>query len=1006
MPAEYHSSLIKIELTMFCRPSRNCVLLLLWLPLVVVAQEEEVSQGIYSATPEESIKHFDIPTGLEIELVASEPQVVDPVAIRFDALGRMWVVEMNDYPSGNGTSRVKLLEDLDSDGTFETAHVFADNLVFATGIQPWKQGVIVTLAGKVVYLKDTDRDNRADVHEVWYTGFSEDNQQLRANHPRLGLDQKIYVANGLRGGLVKNSRDTERKPLNISGMDFMFDPVTGEYQTVTGNGQFGLTFDDVGNRYVCSNRNPAMQIMIEDRYLRKYPSVAVSSVKKDVVKAGQDSAIYPLTNFWTTSNLHEGQFTAACGVMVYRGNQLAWLKDAILTCDPTGNLVHAEKVQSTSSENSHYNYYGPFYYGTPTPEREFLASRDHWFRAVSLRTGPDGCLYVVDMHRAVIEHPQWVPEELKDRKDARSGDDKGRIYRVKPINARLEPKWNWSIANHSTEELVLLLEHPNSWQRDTAFRLLTEQRPEEAVMLLGRLLNYSREPVARVLALRLLHGWEKLEVAQITTVANHYDRRVRVHACIVLEDTWKDTTEQQTLARKLLTDRESAVRLQAILSLGDKVKHDSATWTALARTVLKDEYTTQAFLMASGDDIGTVLAATLVNKASTEITDSGQAENTYRLFHSAAKKMTAEQQAIALEWIAELPKWVNEKVVSLGDVRSVRAILESFESLQVDWRGQVAGLPEDQRVQFDVIWMLAREWINHIDTSETMKREALALLAFARDSKTLRELLSNPEFTHFHSDILGLLHFEKDVSIWQDIISRFPSMAPSVKRALIDVVLRDSLRVKILLDELEANTISVNEIDAVRMKRLTSSGDPDIVQRSKALQATIVNADRQAILEEYKSVLELKGIPKEGEKVFRQNCATCHRIGEIGSQVAPDISDSRTRQPLQLLTDILQPNKAIDNNYMHYSVVTKDGRILDGIITEETSNQITLMQPERKVATVLRSEIDEVQSRGVSLMPEGLEKKITQQQMADLISFIKNWRYLDGRTPLAKPLNE
>ena len=91
---------------------------------------------------------------------------------------------------------------------------------------------------------------------------------------------------------------------------------------------------------------------------------------------------------------------------------------------------------------------------------------------------------------------------------------------------------------------------------------------------------------------------------------------------------------------------------------------------------------------------------------------------------------------------------------------------------------------------------------------------------------------------------------------------------------------------------------------------------------------------------------------------------------------------------------------------MHYSVITNDGKILDGIITEETSNQITLMQPERKVTTILRTDIDEVQSRGVSLMPEGLEKKINHQQMADLISFIKNWRYLDGRTPLAKPLNE
>tara|TARA_B100001094_G_scaffold201622_1_gene195607 strand:- start:690 stop:1385 length:696 start_codon:yes stop_codon:yes gene_type:complete len=231
-------------------------------------------------------------------------------------------------------------------------------------------------------------------------------------------------------------------------------------------------------------------------------------------------------------------------------------------------------------------------------------------------------------------------------------------------------------------------------------------------------------------------------------------------------------------------------------------------------------------------------------------------------------------------------------------------------------------------------------------------------------------------------------------------------MAPAVKRALIDVVLRDVSRTNILLTGLEMEAISVNEIDAIRMNRLRASANTEIAERVKALQTTTVNADRAAVLDEYKAVLELQAFPRAGEKVFRQNCATCHRIGNIGKQVAPDISDSRTRQPLQLLTDILQPNRAIDNNYMHYSVLTKDGQILDGIITEETSSQITLMQPERKIVPVLRTEIDEIQSRGVSLMPEGLEKKIDHQQMADLISFIKNWRYLDGRTPLAKPLNE
>ncbi|MBA63184.1 MAG: hypothetical protein CMJ76_12570 [Planctomycetaceae bacterium] len=918
----------------------------------------------------------------------------------------MWVVEMNDYPSGNGVSRVKLLEDLDSDGTFETAHVFADNLVFATGLQPWKDGVVVTLAGQVVYFKDTDGDHKADTREVWYAGFAQDNQQLRANHPRLGIDQRIYVANGLRGGIVQNLRLPDSKPLNISGMDFMFDPETGDCETVSGNGQYGLTFDDIGNRYVCSNRNPAMRIMIEDRYLKRYPSVPVLSVKKDVVKAGQESAIYPLTRFWTTSNLHEGQFTAACGVMVYRGHQLPWLKDAILTCDPTGNLIHAEKVQSTSTDNSRYNYYGPYYYGTPTPEREFLASRDHWFRAVSMRTGPDGCLYIVDMHRAVIEHPQWVPEELKDRKDARSGDDKGRIYRLKPANARLEPKWNWSIANQSTEELVLLLEHQNSWQRDTAFRLLAEQRSDEAIGFLGRLLNYSRQPVARVLALRLLHGWDKLEDAQIMTAASHYDRRLRVHACIVLEDHWSNTPQQQTLARKLLTDRESAVRFQAILSFGDKIKHDSPTWNGLVRTVIKDEYTTQAFLMASANDLGNVATAALKNLLSTGVTTVEQAENIYRLYGLAARSMTPEQQPIALRWIAELPKWANQEAVAIGDVRAARAILESFNAKQIDWRSQVESLPEQQKISFSVLLMLARQWINDVEASEPLKREALQLLALGKDAEFLLTLLNKPAFAHYHVDILGLLHFEKDAGVWADIISRFPSMAPAVKRALVDVVLRDITRTAMLLTELEMKTISVNEIDVTRMNRMTGSPNAEIAKRSKALQTTTVNADRAAVLEDYKAVLELNAFPREGEKVFRQNCATCHRIGKIGNQVAPDISDSRTRQPLQLLTDILQPNKAIDNNYMHYSVLTNEGQILDGIITEETSSQITLMQPERKIIAVLRTEIDEIQSRGVSLMPEGLEKKINHQQMADLISFIKNWRYLDGRTPLAKPINE
>ena len=167
--------------------------------------------------PEESLKHFQLDPLLSIELVAAEPEVVDPVAIRFDEDGRLWVAEMRDYPLGHQEDRrqrtekdaeplsqIKILEDKDGDGRFETATVFADKLLFVTGLQPWKGGVIVTLSGKVAYMKDTDGDGKADVNETWFTGFSESNSQLRANHPTFALDNHIYVANGLRGGMVVN----------------------------------------------------------------------------------------------------------------------------------------------------------------------------------------------------------------------------------------------------------------------------------------------------------------------------------------------------------------------------------------------------------------------------------------------------------------------------------------------------------------------------------------------------------------------------------------------------------------------------------------------------------------------------------------------------------------------------------------------------------------------------------------------------------------------------------
>jgi putative heme-binding domain-containing protein len=159
------------------------------------------------------------------------------------------------------------------------------------------------------------------------------------------------------------------------------------------------------------------------------------------------------------------------------------------------------------------------------------------------------------------------------------------------------------------------------------------------------------------------------------------------------------------------------------------------------------------------------------------------------------------------------------------------------------------------------------------------------------------------------------------------------------------------------------------------------------------------------VLADYQTCLEMEADPRAGRQLFRQHCSTCHRIGDLGVNVAPDISDSRVKTAAQLLTDVLNPNQAIDNNYVSYTVVTTGGATHVGIIGAETASSLVLRQAEDKSVTLLRTDIEAIRSNGVSLMPEGFEKTLSRQQVADVISFVKNWRYLDpaSGTTIAVP---
>jgi putative membrane-bound dehydrogenase-like protein len=948
-------------------------------------------------SPQQSLEHLVVEPGSAVELVACEPQVVDPVAIRFDEDGRLWVVEMRDYPNGPppgspALSCIAVLDDRDGDGRYETRTLFAEHLLFPTGLQPWRGGVFVTLSGQVTYLKDTDGDGRADLSEVWYRGFTEENPQLRANHPRLGLDNRVHVANGLRGGAVVDARVPVARPLSISGMDFCFDPLTGRAAAVSGNGQFGLAFDDFGSRFVCNNRAPVEHVVLENEYLARNPFLAVGSVVSSVAAAGEQSRVFPLTRAWTTSNLHAGQFTAACGVEIYRGDALGdQYRGNAFVCEPTGSLVHREVAEP----------HGVTFSSKPAREgQEFLASPDAWFRPVNLEVGPDGALYVVDMYRAVIEHPQFMPSELQHRPDLRLGDDRGRIYRIVPAGRPLEQS-KPRLSKSPSAALVELLGHENGWWRETAARLLLERQDASARPQLETLAARATEPVARVQAMGVLAGLGALSSSFLQQQLRDEHPRVREQAVRLAESRLNDDASLRKAVILLAADRDDRVRFCTALALGGLAREEvTRPLAAISLARPDDVWTRRAVEAALPMHSRTVLAEVLASPLARDAR-----------FDAAVMLLIRELSAVvgAQRDEAKIDELLNALAPSLECAATTDAVVLGV-CQGLAGRGQTlaklfAERPDTRgRRQALLDRAFDRAIATAADTAraEAERVAAIELLRFAgrtRAASALVHMVANDGSKLVRVRAAAALESYGDDEVGAKLLDGFEAQTPAVRQAILDALVAQPASARQLLDAIRSGAVARIELGAGRENALRRSADSDIRGRANELLAATVPAERNRVLAEYQASLTIEGTPPAGKPLFARHCAACHRIGDVGVNVAPDISDSRVKTPAQLLVDILNPNQAIDNNYASYVVVMVTGAVHTGIIGGETANSIRLRQPEDKSLDLLRSEIESIRSTGVSLMPEGLEKQITVGEMADLIAFIKNWRYLEEPIP-------
>jgi putative heme-binding domain-containing protein len=384
--------------------------------------------------------------------------------------------------------------------------------------------------------------------------------------------------------------------------------------------------------------------------------------------------------------------------------------------------------------------------------------------------------------------------------------------------------------------------------------------------------------------------------------------------------------------------------------------------------------------------------------------DTGATAFEYLWRTIASEKQASDGQLLLLEELAQVATASGSTGASLGLDELVQNVsaevsLAALRGVAKVWaRKNASDALEAAHVPVQRLIEIAD------DKKSSLKNRtsAVALLAFA--TAPAQRLISYAKTGHEQAiriSAINALGRQKGTEGWAHVVDGFASDTPPIRRAIIDGLLSNLDRTKLLLDAIEAGKIKPSEIDQLQVKRLTDNRDASIKDRAAKLFAAAMPADRAKALADYQPVLQIKGDPAKGQVVFEKNCAACHRINGIGVNVAPDISDSRAKKYEQILADILQPNRAIDNNYVGYTVRQLDGTILTGILAAETATSITLKQQGGKEAVIPRSEIDELKSSGQSLMPEGLERQIPPPDMADLLAFIKNWRYLDGRTPLS-----
>ena len=888
--------------------------------------------------------------------------------------------------STNG--RVRILEDTDNDGVYDKATTFLDGLNFPTGVMPWRNGVLISAAPDIIYAEDTNGDGKANKREVLFTGFTEGNQQHRVNGFEYGLDNWVYIANGDSGGTIKSIETG--KTLDIRSNDIRIKPDTGEMERVTGRTQYGRHRDAYGNWFGCNNSNPMWHYVLDEKYISRNKHFAPGSLKHVVPEVPGNAPIFPISttperfNDFHTAN----RFTSACSTIVYDDDLFGpHFKRNAFICEPVHNLISRLVLEPN----------GVTFTGkraVDEQDREFLASTDNWFRPVFVRTGPDGALWIADMYRHVIEHPEWIPDDWQKKLDLRAGHDKGRIYRVVPVTAKPMSKLtNFPIKGEAKE-----LDNPNRWVRDTVLRdplprqfapgdeIAFSEAYEKQWKSIATLLK-AESPGVRIQAIALAEKlaallqdragrWDRAEF--VLTALNDAAPSVRRHA-IRLSRLFPDNSEVAERLCELAEDPSP----QEALELAYTLSESSAPRAGYALTMLfvqrpNDPYLVDAILSGTNEkNISRLLRAGMTMSGSSR-------QMIERLFGMVGSFNSNEAKVAAEQAIAAFVRQKNEP----GFRRALWAMTTLAKS-----GGETDGTDDETEEQLSRVRVAAWKAAGGKSrTDEEFVADAIRYVSAAtkdrwQDMEPIAAHWWNrsPKLSAVTIDEVGRYGGAERGKFLATLF--YGQLFPSTRRQILDQLTSRREWAGHLAQLLGNQAIRAAELSVEQRDRLLENPNQSVRARlSKLLKTSDTN--RTQVIERFTGLEPGNAIA--GRAVFEKRCATCHQVGGVGKQIGADLASLKDKSTKALLAAILDPNRAVETKFVSYTALTEEGKTFSGMIKSESGNAITLIGSDGKEQTVLRSDIEEFSCSNKSLMPEGLEKDLTKQDLANVIAFVRS----------------